>query len=229
MEVVVALYKKSKNREKAEKIHKINRSNPTKSWISAKKVSASWCVTAKSRFYNQSKQLDGYSNRVCWAQTPSPLTERIQEQSRAPDLWMWADLVASGASTTSSGEPAAGGCLLGCSSLLVGRRSWHTGRSGLRSWHLSRDMMRWGLWPRPRTRSAFQLTCVGLHPCEDHPHHDPEAVDVGLLRGGRVDALQVLGGHVAQGAGPSRPDWLPFMAPPARLLLCEFAPALRYG
>lgn len=77
--------------------------------------------------------------------------------------------------------------------------------------------------------SSFQLTCVRLHPCEDDPHHDREAVDVGLLSGGRVYALQVLRCHVAQSASRPHPGWLPFTAPPARLLLCEFAPTLRYG
>lgn len=42
-------------------------------------------------------------------------------------------------------------------------------------------------------------------------------------------ALQVLRCHVAQGAGSSLPGRLPTVTLPARLLLCEFAPSLRYG
>lgn len=80
-----------------------------------------------------------------------------------------------------------------------------------------------------RPRLALLLTLVWLHSCEDDPHHDRKAVDVGLLGGGRVYAIQVLGRHVAQGASPSPPGWLPFLAPSAGLLLCEFAPKLRYG
>lgn len=72
----------------------------------------------------------------------------------------------------------------------------------------------------------FKLTCIRLFPCDNDPNHNCKAVHIRFLSRGRMYTLQVLGSHVAQCAGSSRPSWSPLLTLPAKLLLCELAPCL---
>lgn len=199
---VVGLYKSVKKREKDEKIHRRSWSQPAKSRIPA--IIGHFLKSVLRLGGTRSSAVPLKVGRHCGSCCQDHFIRRIS----CPG--------ASFGMRSSAGR----------SPFLT---HWQIWSSLLASEHRHAVTAAAAWWWKARRRSAFQLTGIRLHPHQDDPQHDGEAVDVGLLRGGGVYALQVLRCHVAQGAGTSLPGRLPTVTLPARLLLCEFAPSLRYG